>query len=123
MMNLANVVLSPMLNSQPITVHRKVGSFVAGRWVEEDDSPPTFETTGIIYPSTQKELLQVPEGDRVSGAMTFLTTREIKVTHKDSEAGLSDKIEWNGELYKVLSVFPWKDYGYWSSICERISGA
>lgn len=120
MINLSRVVLSGHLNVQTLNVYRSTGSFVAGRWTES--TLTLSEVPGIVYPSTQKELQQVPEGDRVRGAITFLTAEKLYVTRTESPSGVSDKIEWNGELYKILSILPWMDYGYYASVGERIVG-
>lgn len=120
--NLSRLVTSSMLNAQTLTVYRSVGGFVAGRWVEQVQNPPTIDISGIAYPSSEKELNQVPEGDRIKGAITFLTAEKLNATHVEAPSGVSDKVEWNGELYKVVSLLPWGDYGYYASVCERISG-
>ena len=119
-------VLSSNLNAQALTIVRSVGSFVAGRWTES--SPEEIEISGVCYPSSNKELQMMPEGDRVTGAITFITVNEIFTTHgtkgsgSPDDAGISDKIEWNGEYYRVLWSNPFKDYGYYLSIGERIAG-
>lgn len=122
-MNLGRIVQSLSLGNQPIKVYRSSGSMVGGRWVEAPHSPPYFEMRGIIYPSSEKELKQVPGGDRIAGAITFITTEEILVTRVGNSPGLSDKVEWHGDLYKIISILPWSDYGYYMSIGERIKGA
>jgi hypothetical protein len=122
MINLSRVILSPHLNVQSLTVFRSKGSFVAGRWVEQIQSPPSFNLMGIAYPSSEKELAMVPEVDRIRGAMTFLTVEQLYVTHVSPSKGLSDKVQWNDELYKIISLLPWKDYGFYASVGERIAG-
>jgi hypothetical protein len=122
MINLARVVMSPGLNNQELTVFRSNGSWVAGRWVEETEFSVTLEIRCIAYPSTAKELEMVPEGDRVTGAMTFLTTDPLYITQGPPDSRISDKIQWRGELYKIISVLPWADYGYYMAIGERVAG-
>ena len=115
------VALSPHLNTQSLNVYRSNGSFVGGRWTETPNSPPYFSVQGVAYPSSQKELMQLPEGDRVIGAITFVTVEEILTTRVGQDPGISDKIEWNGEMYKVLGILPWKDYGTYHSVCTRLA--
>ena len=122
MMNLSRVVLSPRLNVQSLNVYRSSGSFIAGRWTENATSPVTIPTKGIAYPSSNKELQMMPEGDRVIGAITFFTVDQLYTTRNDPSKGLSDKIEWKGEMYKILWQNPFQDYGYFMSIAERIVG-
>ena len=116
------VVLGSKLNSQKLKIYRSSGSFVNGRWTEDIQSPPYFELRGIAYPSSEKELNQVPEGDRVKGAMSFITTEELYVTRQGNAPGLSDKIEWKGEIYKIVQTLNWTSYGSFTSIAVRIVG-
>lgn len=120
--NLSRIVLSPSLNSQTFKVYRSSGSFVGGRWIESIQSPPYFEIKGIVTPSSEKELKQIPEGDQIVGAMTFYTSEPLLTTHKDTNSGVSDKVEFDGELYKIISLLPWKNYGFYVSVGERIKG-
>jgi hypothetical protein len=115
-------VLGTKLNSQTLNIYRSTGSFINGRWTEDTQSPPYFEVKGIAYPSSTKELDQVPEGDRIKGAMSFITTEELYVTRQGSAPGLSDKIEWRGELYKIVQTLNWMSYGTFTSIAIRITG-
>lgn len=116
------VVLSPQLNMQSINVYRSSGSFIAGRWVEDIHSPPYFPVPGVCYPSTDKDLQMFPEGDRPTAAITFYTVEKLYATHGGQNPGLSDKIEWDGEMYKILTVAPWQDYGFHKSIATRMLG-
>lgn len=122
MINLSSVLNSPRMR-QTFKVYHSTGYFGAGGWIEEVQSPPYFEVTGIAWPSTAREIQQVPEGDRVLGMMTFATTEPLHVTRRaDSEEGTSDKIEWHGELYRVISVLPFTDYGFNVAVGARLSG-
>ena len=114
-------LLGTLLNTQVLKVYRSSGQFIKGKWTESPQSPLYLEIQGIAYPSTEKELDMVPEGDRIKGAITFLSVEEIYTTSR-SLSGISDELEWNGERYKILSLLPWKDYGYYMSIGERIKG-
>ena len=78
MINLSRVVLSPHL-SQRIDVHRVSGSWVRGEWVLGDEE--TLTMRGIVTIASAKDLEQVPEGDRMTGAMRFLTV-ERKCEHQ-----------------------------------------
>jgi hypothetical protein len=54
--------------------------------------------------------------------MTFLTTDPLYITQGPPDSRISDKIQWREELYKIISVLPWADYGYYMSIGERVAG-
>lgn len=95
--------------AQSFTVLRSNGSFVAGLWTE--GTPLEIPMYGTIYPSTQREIQQVPEGDRVTGMTTFVATQPIYTTHVSSTQGICDRITWHGDSYGIISVFDYSDFG------------
>lgn len=115
-------VLSPLLNKQSINVHRSSGLFIEGRWTESIQSPPYFAVSGICQPTTGWDLQSMPEGDRPIAAITFYTVEKLYITHGGQNPGISDKIEWDGEWYKILTVARWEDYGFYKSIATRMLG-
>lgn len=120
MINLSRIVLGR--NKQSFTVYRKTGQWAGGRWVESED-PITLE--GTIVPDNPKDLDQVPEGDRVKGIITVYCPQEIFTTRAaDSQksGGTSDQIEWHGERYRVYSIQPFIDYGFYKAIGIRTLG-
>lgn len=121
MINVSRVIRSPRLR-QNFNVFRSSGSFQLGGWQEDVQSPPYFIVSGIIYPSSAKEINQVPEADRVQGMMTFLCETELFTTHASGVAGTSDQIEWRGEKYKLIQNLPWVDYGYYAMVGSRLAG-
>jgi hypothetical protein len=113
------VVLGSALNAQQIKVYRSEGSFIKGKWTEIPQTPAYIIIKGIVYPSTEKELHQLPEGDRITAAITFLTTVKLYTTHAEISpkvSGTSDRLEWNEEKYKIINLLPWKDYGFYASM-------
>jgi hypothetical protein len=123
MIDLSEVVNDPDF-AQPFIITRSSGgSFVAGVWQNNTISVNGF---GIIQPSTAEELEQVPEADRVKGAMSFHSSAQLYETHTtgpgDTNAGTSDVIAWRGQTYRLAKVFPWEDWGYWKAIGIRKSG-
>lgn len=121
MINLSRVLNSPAFR-QTFQVFRSSGHFDLGGWQEDIQSPPSFPVSGVVYPSTAKEIDQVPEGDRVSGMMTFISSEPLYTTHASGVAGISDKIEWHGELYKLIQNLPFDDYGFHVCVGSRLSG-
>lgn len=130
MINVSRVLRSPRL-SQLLTVYRSKGYFGLGGWIEEVLSPPYFQTRGVAWPSSAKEIEQVPEADRVKGMHTFATVDNLYVTREgneenldddDDDSGLSDQVEWRGDRYKIIQILNYQDYGYCLSIGVRIRG-
>ena len=119
MINVGRIVNSRnFAQSNGITVHRKTGGhWEAGRFVQTE-----IELTfgGTVTPCSPKELAQVPEGDRVAGIMCFHSEQKIYTTYNDVEKGTSDEIEWQGERYRIASVIPYVDFGYWKAFGVRM---
>ena len=122
-MNLARVLLSRQLNTQQFDVYRKTGSFVSGGFQSISSSPEAFPIQGIVVPATDKEMKQLPEGDRIVGTMTFWSSTEIYTTRVGEDEGVSDELEWREERYKVLAVGMYVDYGFYYAIAHRMKGA
>lgn len=123
MINVSRVLRSKYFK-QSFDVYRSSGHFGKGGWIEEVQSPPYFSMSGAVYPSSAKEIQQVPEGDRTIGMMTFLSEEPLYVTRKtgDTTGGLSDQIEWKGDKYKIIQCLPYVDYGYYAVVGTRLAG-
>jgi hypothetical protein len=113
------VTFSPSL-SQDFRVHRSVGHFESGGWIEDPEQIIT--ATGIVSVASSRELRQVPEGDRVIGSMVFYSNTPLMISHQAGWQGTSDKIEWNGEYYRLIPLRAYSDYGYFKAIGVRIVG-
>jgi hypothetical protein len=121
LLNVGRIINSPNF-SQTFTVYRESGSWKAGRWVSSETQLTMF---GTITAAGALDLNQVSEGDRVTGVMCFYSQQEIFVTHASEQGisdGTSDQIEWNGDRYRISSVTPWSDFGYYKAIGVRMVG-
>ena len=122
LINPDKAILSPRL-SQPFTITRSVGQFNKGGWSE--GTPISISARGVITVSSAKELVQIPEADRVQGAMTFFSKTEMHATRNAQSpeiSGTSDKITWRGDQYRIIQILPYMDYGYCKAIGVRIRG-
>lgn len=117
-LDLSEVVNDPDLGTD-VKVLRSRGQFVLGGWEEKTIPLPAY---GVLVPADDKALKQVPEGDRVVGSIQFLTATQLYQTHGGQQAGLSDKVEWRGEVYRVQVCNPWIENGFYSAILVRIAG-
>jgi hypothetical protein len=113
MLNIGRLLSSPTFN-QSFIVHRKQGSWVLGRFIESDPIPPIV-MSGVVTPSSAKEIMQFPEGDRSTEMMNFYADQPIYTTRSGESQGTSDEIEWHGNKYRILSVNNLSDYGYYKS--------
>ena len=117
--SLTRVANSPAF-AQTFTVNRSSGSFQQGGYVSVTTAIPFW---GIIQPATEEDLAQVPEGDRSTGMMGFISEQPMYKTNvQGSVSGLGDTILWNGQEYRVVVVVPWKDFGFSKAIAARLSG-
>ncbi len=99
----------------PFKVYRRTGKWVKGRFVVNE--PEIIKFYGAVQPATVRDLRQHAIGDKEQGVMKFFTRRpnELNLTQEFSESTdipVSDEIEYNGSLYKVLQVMPWQPGGW-----------
>lgn len=104
---------------QPILILRTAGSFAAGGW--QAGAIQQIPGFGVITIADDEALAQIPEGDRVSGSLQLISAQPIYETQA-ARAGISDKIQWNGNSYRVQSVGPWRDFGFYAAILARMTG-
>lgn len=117
--SMAEVINDPDF-AQAFTIMRSAGAFSLGKWINQTSNVPGY---GIIQPSTAEELEQVPEADRVKGAITIHSSQTLNETDVQSNsAAISDTVTWNNQTYRVVKVWPWQDFGYFKAVLVRMSG-
>jgi hypothetical protein len=126
MINLGELITDPDF-MQSFSVYRTTGSFVKGAWVAAE--PKEFEMKGVITPASPKEINQLPEGDRISGAISVYTRDRVystdssaTVSRRTGQGVISDKIIWKGEYYKVYALSDYSDYGFYNVVAARTKG-
>lgn len=115
MVNVQDLIQDPDF-AQPFTIYRKTGAWQDGAYTQSEQQLTAY---GIIIAANAKDLLQVPEGDRVKGIMVFYSTEPLLVTNS---AGTSDQVVWRGERYRLFPTWPYVDYGYYKALGERMAG-
>jgi len=96
--------------SQPIRLRRMKGQWVGnGIWQEDDGAPVTITGRGIVYPSSPDDLLALPEGERINKSLTLYWPQKFQ---------MNDRIDYDGEEYRVVRVDPWSPYGYHRAIAQ-----
>ena len=117
--DLSDIACDPDLGTI-VTVIRTTGAFGAGGWIP--GTPTEFQVACVFVPAEDEALSQVPEGDRVIGAMQYVGNTEI--FHTDASLGqISDKIRWQGKVYRVVSVGTYNDFGFWTAVAVLMAGA
>jgi len=95
-----------------------------GLWI--DGTPTEIPLKGSIQPSTDRERLQLPEGERAMEAITVyiettdrdaITPIKVGATQNDS-----DLITTDGLIYAVRAIIQWADFGHLQAIATRLEG-
>ncbi|MDU4960194.1 MAG: hypothetical protein E6X17_05985 [Sporomusaceae bacterium] len=115
MINVAELIHDPDF-CQPFTLYRKSSVWVGGRAKTQEQA---VSRRGVITAATTKDLLQVPEGDRVKGIIAVYDTEELRLSN---ETGTADELSWRGERYRLFQLWPYADYGFYKALAERIAG-
>lgn len=118
MINVAGIVNNPKI-SRDFIIYRKNGEWLNGRF-EEKETSLVFH--GVISVAKAKELEWIPEGDRVGGELMIHCTEKIFTTRNnelENDIGTSDELLWNDERYKIYSVSPYSDFGFYKAIAMR----
>jgi hypothetical protein len=118
-LDLSDVALDPDLGTA-VSILRTSGYYGPGGW--QTNPTVSIPCWGVWNIANDKALQMVPEGDRVVGAVQFITTTRMFPT---TEAGqqTSDQVNWNGNLYRVQSVGPWSLDGFFNVILVRMTGS
>jgi hypothetical protein len=118
MINVSELIVDPDF-ARPLTLTRSTGHFARGGFTTESKTIPI---TGIANPAAGSDLEQLPEGDRVTGAMTFYTTVPVYATRSGPQPGVSDVITLNGEHYRIAKIMNRSANGFYKSIGVRTDG-
>ena len=98
---------------EPFVIRRRIGKWEAGRFI----ATPEDTVNGIVEPTSGDDLEQVPEGDRVSGMMTFYTKQPVYLSQDKQQ---SDEIIWRGKLYKAVQILDWSRHGFYKVIASYV---
>ena len=118
-LDLSEVANDPEMGREVIVV-RHTGTCGPGGWIPL--ATCQICAWGVWAIAEPRALVQLPEGDRVRGAVQFITTTPIFTTN-EKRSGTSDTIFWAGNNYRVASVEPWSVDGYFSAILLRMTGS
>ena len=95
--------------TQKITLSRRAGEWV-GDGVWQDDAEATVVVgRGIVYPSSADDLAVLPEGERTIKSLTLYWSKTFE---------MNDRVDYDGEEYRVVKVEPCTKYGYNKAIAQ-----
>ena len=72
----------------------------------------------VVYVSTPKEILRLPEGQRTEEAITVFTREPLKTANDPSDT-LPDVITYYGISYLVVLSEQWLQWGYYKSMAVK----
>jgi hypothetical protein len=111
-------------------VERTKGNWVKGRF--EMGKPKRLNYFGPVQPANEKDLQQIPEGDRLKSVVKFMVAppRTIYLSDIQPEAGstdivVCDKVIYRGAIYKIIGVKNWDENGYtraFGHVIGRVKG-
>ena len=115
--DVTDVLTDPELGSQFFHIYRSSGRWESGRFHGVTQKIAAY---GNIQPSTQEQVNQVPDGDRVNGMITVWSTVPVLLAGQREPNNLADEIQWNGNRYKAVALMPWTDYGFCVAVFARM---
>jgi len=121
--NVSRLMNDPAFSSK-YTVVRRSAKWDGIRFVVSE--PEMLQYYGPVQPATQKELDQLPEGDRQNGTMKFFCKppKDLHITSEDDEeANVSDEIIYRGQRYKIFAVKDWMPHGYIRAFAYSVGSA
>lgn len=120
-----SAVVDDGILSETYLIERSTGSFQIGGWVQNS---VTINGWGVVSVASQEDLDEVPEGDRVTGAMVFHSEQRIYLTQLDQPSDnqrVSDVMVWplgTTQKWRVLHVGPYPNRMFWKAIAVRLAG-
>lgn len=92
-----------LTRKRPVKVIRYIGEWVKGRYVVQD-IPQDITIQANVQPLRFQEILQLPESDRTKEWLKIYTADTlITAEESDIDGHEADRIEWEGNIYKVMS--------------------
>lgn len=119
MLDMSEVVNDPDFAQAFQIIRSSGGAYVLGVF---NESQTTITSYGVISVAQPRDLLQLPEADRVTGMMVFHSQQPIFETSQNRGA-TSDILIWQEQQFRVQNVFPYRDYSYWKAFAVRMQGS
>ena len=124
MINVKELMSDPDFSTHYI-IHRTHTKFIEGR--QTVVKREMLKYYGPVQPAKEKDLEQLPEGDRKNFVMKFfckppkkLYITDNKINGDSEDIIISDILKYDGSYYKILLVKPWKHNGYLRAFATEI---
>ena len=101
----------PELGAQSFDITRRTAKWVGGRLIvpNDDSATQTVHAIGLITPPTPEQLEFFPEGVRREDKKAIYSKTMMHVTEGKE---ISDTITWNSDVYKIIQVDRWDEWGF-----------
>lgn len=103
--------------ARPAILHRpREGAYVNGQWVPGWDAPCAIRA--VIQGPTERDIRQLPEGERTESYVTIWTRAVLKTSDED-DAAQADIVESeNGQQFKITRVVERTEAGFTRAIAR-----
>lgn len=88
-----------------------------GRRVKAAAAAP-FTLAASVQPAGGRQVLRLPEGLRSTETIALWTSTELRGALEEGATG--DRLTWQGTVYEVQVVKPWRQAGYFEAIATRV---
>lgn len=118
LLDLSDIVVSPEFCQTITVIKHSNGRYENGIYIEDEEE---LTMVGVVSATDEKELQQIPEGDRTKSTKTIHVTEELTLSEgNSSKKRSSDLIKYNGNIYRIISLQDASDYGYYKAIVTRL---
>lgn len=117
--NIGAAIISALGEVSAISVSRRAaGAYVNGSWVQ--GAPTVIPMDAHVQPSSPKEVMQLPENERTSEAISIYTIEPLRTSDSSAQTE-SDVVTFAARQYKVMVVEDWSTQArYAKAIATRI---
>ena len=111
MIDITTVLKDPELGSTAFEVVRTMYRREMGAVAKEERE--VIEAVGCIHPGTAEQINQLPEEDRREEFIVVYTETGLSMgTNEGREYSGPDRIQWNGQLWRLVKLKPWTGFGF-----------
>ena len=118
-MDLSPVLTDPEMGFTGFTVLRTSYRRQNG---ESVPSEPTLPASGCIHPGTPEMLQLLPEEERAEEFIAVYTEFPLSLGENGggAEYSVPDRIQWNGETWRVVQVRNWGTFGFVQALAVKM---
>ena len=118
-MNITDAIFDPELGMTSFSVSRLVYTRTPSGTTSQ---AATASALGTIHPAAAEELQLLPEEERGETAIVFHTDFALSTgSDRGKTYTAPDRITWNGNTWRVVSVRDWSMFGYYKALAVRLN--